>query len=378
MEMLKRSLVLMFAGLLLTGMVLPDSANAQSARQRQMQRNRETKRELEQKVKQLRSEKKELSEVINSLDQRRADRKQELDSITKQLKGAEKTLSQMKVERKQIEDNLASYRDTLGERMRAMYMQGDMGYLDLLFNANNFNDFVDRVFYVQTICNRDENLITQTQEDQARLAEKIQQINLKIDEISAIREAQRLKLAELNQALSEKNQDLAAINADEALYNRQIKEMEAENKRIAAMIRQSNRSASGYKGAPWTSSFLKPCNGPITSGYGYRTHPIFRSRRMHTGVDIGAPYGTTIKAAGDGKVVSCGWFGGYGNCVIIDHGKGRSTLYGHCSRLCCSAGDIVKAGQKIAEVGSTGNSTGNHCHFEVRINGDPVNPMGSF
>ena len=118
-----------------------------------------------------------------------------------------------------------------------------------------------------------------------------------------------------------------------------------------------------------------PCAGEITSSFGWRTHPILGYQRFHSGVDFGADYGTTIHAADSGTVIFSGWYGGYGNAVILDHGNGISSLYGHTSELYVSEGQTVQRGQSIAAVGSTGLSTGPHLHFEVRQDGDPVDPM---
>jgi murein DD-endopeptidase MepM/ murein hydrolase activator NlpD len=125
----------------------------------------------------------------------------------------------------------------------------------------------------------------------------------------------------------------------------------------------------------WTGDFIQPVSGHIGSGFGMRNHPIQQVYKMHSGVDIGAPYGTPIHAGGDGLVVLASWNGGYGKAVMIDHGGGVMTLYGHCSSFAVSVGDIVRAGQTIAYVGSTGLSTGPHVHFEVRVDGKPVDPM---
>jgi murein DD-endopeptidase MepM/ murein hydrolase activator NlpD len=124
----------------------------------------------------------------------------------------------------------------------------------------------------------------------------------------------------------------------------------------------------------WRGGFQRPTTGRVTSGFGYRYHPILHRRRMHTGVDFGAPHGSPIFAAGDGTVILAEYNAGYGNCVIIDHGGDTTTLYGHCSVLRVREGQIVRAGQVIALVGSTGLSTGPHLHFEVRKNGVPVRP----
>ncbi len=119
-----------------------------------------------------------------------------------------------------------------------------------------------------------------------------------------------------------------------------------------------------------------PTGGPITSDYGWRIHPVLGYRRMHTGIDIGAGYGRAIKATDSGNVIHSGWCGGYGYTVIIDHGKGISTLYAHCSKIYVRRGQAVFKGSTVAAVGSTGMSTGPHLHFEVRVNGVPVSPWG--
>jgi murein DD-endopeptidase MepM/ murein hydrolase activator NlpD len=125
-----------------------------------------------------------------------------------------------------------------------------------------------------------------------------------------------------------------------------------------------------------TGRFIFPANAAISSGFGNRVHPILGYSRFHAGVDFSASYGSTIRAADSGRVIFSGWYGGYGQAVVIDHGNGLSTLYAHASRLFVREGQTVEQGQPVATVGSTGLSTGPHLHFEVRRNGNPVNPMG--
>ena len=138
------------------------------------------------------------------------------------------------------------------------------------------------------------------------------------------------------------------------------------------MIRRSNMP---YSGAPAGSGgMIWPLSGPVTSEFGWRTHPIFGTARFHSGLDIGGDYGLPIYAAASGTVIHAGWISGYGNTVIIDHGGGVTTLYGHNDSLNVGVGQTVSQGQVIAMCGSTGNSTGPHCHFEVRENGEPVSP----
>jgi murein DD-endopeptidase MepM/ murein hydrolase activator NlpD len=124
-----------------------------------------------------------------------------------------------------------------------------------------------------------------------------------------------------------------------------------------------------------TGRFVSPGGGRTTSRFGYRVHPVYRTRKFHAGVDFGMPMGAAIRAADSGVVLYSGWYGGYGRTVIIDHGNGLTTLYGHTSAAYVSAGESIQRGQRVAAVGSTGLSTGPHLHFEVRVNGTPVNPM---
>jgi murein DD-endopeptidase MepM/ murein hydrolase activator NlpD len=147
-----------------------------------------------------------------------------------------------------------------------------------------------------------------------------------------------------------------------------------EQRLKAEYRRRAGRGRGRYR-LRWSGTFSLPSHGPITSGFGYRVHPILGRRRMHSGIDCGAPMGSPIYAAAAGEIFHAGWLGGYGRCIIILHGDGISTLYGHCSVLEVQPGQYVRRGQLIGRVGSTGFSTGPHLHFEVRKDGVPINPM---
>ena len=158
-----------------------------------------------------------------------------------------------------------------------------------------------------------------------------------------------------------------------------VKDLIQERIRQAEAARQAQQEESGGSDDNYvegTGQLSWPCSGVITSPYGYRTHPIFGRTIYHSGIDIGVAYGTPIHAADSGTVIYSGWISGYGNAVIIDHGGGMQTLYGHNQSLNVSEGQSVSKGAVIAFAGSTGNSTGPHCHFEVEINGQAVDPMG--
>lgn len=169
--------------------------------------------------------------------------------------------------------------------------------------------------------------------------------------------ALKLRYHQLRNQVDGREADIASLKVEARKYR-------------AELERRARLAALSAKPSLW------PVHGAVTSGFGWRVHPIYGYGRMHTGMDISAGYGAPIRAAGAGRVIQSGYYGGYGNAVIIDHGNTLSTLYGHCSSLVVSPGQFVKKGQLIGYVGSTGASTGPHCHFEVMVNGDKVDPSG--
>ena len=373
-------LILLLAALLVAGSLTAGSvAFAKSARwtKNQMTRNRSQRDKLYESIKALTKTEKNLSAVLNGYDGQIEKMEGDIKKIQDQRSAAERDLAQMEQRRGNLEQALTQTQDNLGERVRALYMQNDLTYIDVLFQSASVGDLIDRMIYLQAIHQHDKALIEEIRQKRVDLQTQLTQQNQLIASIEQIKEDLLKQQDQLEQKRGDKQLDLEAIKTDKLLAQRQINELEQENKRIAAFFRTLGKGSGGYQGKAWSGSFKKPCGGTITSGFGMRFHPILHVMKMHTGVDISCASGTTITAAGDGKVVFADWRGGYGKCVMIDHGGGRSTLYGHMSKITCSVGDIVSSKTKIGEVGSTGFSTGPHCHFEVRINGDPVNPLQS-
>jgi murein DD-endopeptidase MepM/ murein hydrolase activator NlpD len=207
---------------------------------------------------------------------------------------------------------------------------------------------------------------TDLRKEQAKAQEAQQVAAQERDNVTQLRtqaDGERDQVAAAEQREQEVIEGIRARKADfEAQYN-------AVQAQIAASVSRGNPTPGNHR-------FIWPVNGPIASGFGPRTHPIYGGSRMHTGVDISASQGTPIKAAGDGVVKMAGPNGGYGNWTLIDHGGGLATGYGHQSRIAVSIGQHVSTGEVIGYVGSTGASTGPHLHWEVRVNGNPVNPLG--
>jgi murein DD-endopeptidase MepM/ murein hydrolase activator NlpD len=231
-------------------------------------------------------------------------------------------------------------------------------------------------------------MIQQIVESDLRLLEEIRESR---DEIRRRQEAQRRKVMEINglearlASQEQQERELAwmhraqydAIRRDREAYERHLDELIRQSQRIAAMIRRMQATPEGRRrlATAFRGGFIRPVSGRITSGFGMRYHPILRKTKLHTGVDIAAPAGTPILAAAAGTVIIAEWMDAYGYTVVIDHGGGVSTLYGHCSAISVRVGQEVSQGQVVGRVGSTGWSTGPHLHWEVRRNGQPVNPL---
>lgn len=316
-----------------------------------------------------------------------------------QMKQAEinAQIAQTQNEIVKMEAYLKTRQDVLNRRVRAIYMHGQLNYLEVILGANSFSDFANRVELLKRVIRSDYNLILEIQKQKAAIEAKKAQLEedkRQLDALAAEAEKTRQEIAkkkaEQQKVLDAAKSNKAAAAQMEQDLNAQLASVRnliqqrlaaAEAARQAAQQQAASDDEGGGGGSDdnyvqGTGAMGWPCSGPITSPFGYRTHPIFGTTIFHAGIDIGVDYGTPIHAADSGVVVYSGWISGYGNAVIIDHGGGISTLYGHNQSLAVSEGQSVSKGSVIAYAGSTGNSTGPHCHFEVDVNGSPVNPMG--
>ena len=298
--------------------------------------------------------------------------KNELDDIENRIEENKTKLEELEIEhdRKQ---------KILGKRVRDIYIHGRINYIDVLFGAKDFNDLMTRMDLLKRVIKQDYELL------EAVLREKneIAKIKITLEQDRAMH-APKVKEAEKAKEIAlEKQAKRAALlermKNDKATVDRQYDELMAASKKIEEMIaaRKSRVSTSyaNYTGGGG-GGMIWPLSGPITSEFGWRVHPITGTQKFHSGIDIGGDYGEHIHAAASGVVTDACWISGYGYTVIIDHGGGISTLYGHNQGFAVSEGQSVSQGETIAYCGSTGNSTGPHCHFEVRVNGSVVSPYG--
>lgn len=287
------------------------------------------------------------------------------------------------VELSAAQKRLDAQKKGMATRIRRIYMQGNPTVISALLGSHDVGEIASRQFLFHRIEQRDREAFTSFRDASEAVATKKREadqlvvrirdlLNRQHEQQNDLQEARSRKkqyLGELNTRMGELKELAAQFEQDEATITNQI---EAYMREMAAANRKSGGKLPKYSGG----RFARPISAPMTSSFGMRYHPILHYRRMHAGVDFGAPVGTTIRAAANGIVIAAQRMSGYGNVVIVDHGGGYATVYGHCSRFLVSSGQRVSRGQPIAKVGSTGLSTGPHLHFEVRINGRAVNPVG--
>ncbi len=310
---------------------------------------------------------------LETLEKNIIDKEQQIKILAGQIDELEQDISKTEEEIRISEEELQVQINYLCERLVYMYEDGmDVSYLEVLFSATNIKDFLTRYDLLQYVVEQDMDLIDSINKHKRALDIKKSDLEIQKRELVSMREVQEAQRSELSAQSDQKEELLASVRQEKSSCEKALEELEQTSRELEALIRASQ---SGEQLGTGVYTWPTPGYSAITSSYGMRFHPILKTRKLHTGVDIGAPSGAKIVAADTGKVLFVGWQGGYGQTIIIDHGGDMSTLYAHQSRFAVSSGQTVVKGQVIGYVGSTGWSTGPHLHFEVRINGNPTDPM---
>jgi len=347
--------------------------------------------------------------------QQRAERlSAEIDSVSSQIHGLEGRVGDVSARLATLEDDLALHERKLdglaglfrietkrylflrreyslalarlNSRLVEVYEQGDVDSVDVILAANSLSDLIDGLDYVNQIGAADERIATsvgaakgaarEARQKTAKLrtvvAAETRAVRARAEQVRAVRDELIASRGALVAARSTKRVSLENVRASEREAVGEAESLEQVSAALGAQI-QAAQAASSYSppaSTPSASGFIWPVNGPVVSPFGMRWG------RMHTGIDIGVSYGAPIQAAASGRVIYAGWMEGYGNLVFIDHGRGLSTGYAHQSSIGVSNGESVTQGQVIGYVGCTGHCFGPHLHFEVRVNGSPVDPLG--
>lgn len=312
---------------------------------------------------------------------------QELEYLEKQMELAEKELAYINTRMtylgkdiaettaavESIQEQLDSQKAAFEARLTSIYKAGSISYLEVLLQSESLSDFLSRIHYLKVIAEQDTLLIEEYNAGRVLLMEKKASLEANLADMESQKRSYEDKRFEVASRSSDRERYLAEVEADKKRLERALDEMEAQTKALEEEIRklQAENPLEARE-----LSMVWPCSGGwISSEYGWRLHPTLNYNRFHAGVDYAANTNAPILAAESGVVILAGSNGGYGLCVIIDHGGGVSTLYGHANKILVKKGQQVIRGEKIALVGSTGISTGPHLHFEVRVNGETQNPL---
>ncbi len=356
------------------------------------------------KLSQSKKQESSLTNKINTLDVQINVTQNDIEKTVAEIQETKNKIAVKKQELDVKSQEIVKQNDDLGERLCAMYKNGEVSYIEIILGSGSFSELLTNIDMVTRIYQKDEDFMDLLQEQYDAIAQtkrELETLNMELDQKEAQLKSQQSALksdkaqaqavrAEVQQDIQAQNDLIDDLNEAAEQITTLIQEEQrkaAEAAAAAAAAAKANSGTSGSSSSSGTTAAAStqfvggtftlpaPSYTRISSYYGYRIHPITGTRKLHTGVDFAAASGSKCVAAGAGTVIYAGWYSGYGNTVIIDHGGGISTLYAHNSSLTVSKGTKVSKGQQIAKIGSTGNSTGPHCHFEVRVNGKHTNPM---
>jgi len=327
-------------------------------------------------------------EKKKALDEQNELARQEIELIDEQISIYETLIKDKEeelIEAKKVEEK---QKKELRVRMRVMEENGSLSYLAILFKATNFTDFLSKLADINSMMESDKSLEEEYIAARKHVADVKAEYEQTLQEQEDAKVEMQAKKADLENQITAAEGVIKQLEADIERYKVEYETNEAQEQAIRNQIGQleaqlAQQSANnGTTPTPGTGAYMWPVagtsTGNVSSYFGYRTHPIFGDQRFHSGVDISAGSGTTIMAADSGTVLSATYHYSYGNYVVISHGTGSSTLYAHMSSIAVSAGQSVSKGQTIGYVGSTGCSTGPHCHFEIRVGGSLVDPLSYF
>ena len=338
----------------------------------------EIKQNLSQANEELENLKIELTdnlEAISRLDLQIEEGEAELEETNKKLEILKEEIDEVKERLERVEKSYNKQKDIGTKRLVALYEMGETSYLDVLLNSKNIQDFISNYYLIGEIAEFDKDLLDTIEREKKQVKQISEELAVKQENLSSIQASQEKTLIALENAKTIKNSYANSLTEEEKQLQDKINGYQSELNTLDSQILYLTVGEVGtdYIGG----EFLWPAPGykTITSPFGTRVHPILHTVKTHTGLDIGAPYGASAVAANSGVVTTSSYLGGYGNCVIIDHGGGICTLYAHGSQLIAKVGDYVERGQVVMKVGSTGMSTGPHLHFGVTVNGKYVDPL---
>ncbi|WP_448525560.1 peptidoglycan DD-metalloendopeptidase family protein [Parathermosynechococcus lividus] len=344
--------------------------------QRVMQEHQQHQQTVGQQRQQLERLEDAASDRLDRLEANVETTTNQLADVSDRLTAAETILKDLQNQQQAMAKRYHANMEVISDRLRRLQRYRQIPHWAMLFEAETLNDWLAQQYRLRQVYERDRQQLVTLQRDRHRLEQQERHIKTQQRYIQALRQQLTKQQDSYAREAASQRQLVQRLRSD----RRALESIEAQLARDSMVIQQFLAQRLGYvpqgpPPLPRSGRLAYPIRAPITSHFGWRIHPILGTRRFHTGTDFGADFGTLIYAAQSGTVVLAGWSGGYGQTVILDHGSGLTTLYAHAQRLLVREGQTVQEGQPIAEVGSTGLSTGPHLHFEVRVNGEPTDPL---
>lgn len=348
--------------------------------QNQKNETADKKEALEDQKDEVEEKKNEALSKINELSSQISESETNLDELNKKVKELEASIATKEKELEEAEKKQKEQEEALEKRLIAQYKTGKVSYWNVILNPSSFLDFFSNLHNIERVAKLDTELINSIEKEKEQIEKTKEELTNQKSEVKTAKANAEKENVKLKNAKAQKNSEVQKLSEEEKSLQEQIEQYDKEMSDLAAKIKaaQEANKKNGSSSVKYNGvmQWPVPSSTKITSYYGYRIHPIYHVNKLHTGIDIGgADWGAPFVAADDGTVILARYYGGYGNCVIIDHGGGISTLYGHGSAIYVSEGQKVKRGQNVLAIGSSGTSTGKHAHFEVRVNGTPVNPL---
>ena len=313
---------------------------------------------------------------VNTLQQDESVARQELTVLELQNQKIQENIDVLDENIKDEQVKINELSAQMKDRLLDMYKYGEVETMRMMFASRSVFEAVETAHLLNLVTKRDEDILSQLQARVQNLDLSRQTMDEQQTKLKEKTEAVQLQRDKYKQSIKDTNNFIKSIQRKKTLAEKAALEAEQAQKQAGQMIAalQRKRAQRSYVTGRG-SIFNWPIRGQLASPYGYRIHPILKRKILHSGIDIAAPNGTAIKAPAAGEVIYDGWLRGYGRVVVLDHGRGFSTLYAHLSASLVKEGQVVKSGATIAKVGKTGNTTGYHLHFEVRVFGTPENPI---